>query len=119
MAKSKAGGHRPGGGIASKNLVVRTGQQKKRDIPAGVAQLGQKQGNKAMGQSQRLDYSGVEIIAGTGFKSELGNSVAAATKCGPGGSREVMKTGSQSTYGAPAQGNPMPKAKALFPGWEK
>jgi hypothetical protein len=50
---------------------------------------------------------------------KLGNEVAATTVCGVGGSRTIYKTGTQDVQGAPAQGNPMPKAKALFPGWEK
>ena len=108
-------------GIKSKNVVrkpVRTGQQKKRTIPAGVAQLGQRVGNHITNRDATA-YGGVDLFAGTGFKSELGNSVAARTKEGPGGSREVMPSGSQSMTGPVNRGEPMPKAKALFPGWEK
>jgi hypothetical protein len=36
----------------------------------------------------------------------LGNKLAAKTVCGPGGSRDVHKSGSQGQQGAPAPGNP-------------
>jgi hypothetical protein len=35
-----------------------------------------------------------------------GNEIAAATVCGPGGSREVFKTGTQQTYGSANPGGP-------------
>jgi hypothetical protein len=122
MAKSKAGGHRPGGGIASKQHVrkpVKTGAPRERVIPTGVAQLGQKQGNHAMGRGTRLDYSGVEMFGGTGLKSDLGNELSAKIECGPGGGRKVYACGSQGVQGKPSPGSPMPKARALFEGWEK
>jgi hypothetical protein len=37
---------------------------------------------------------------------------------GPGKGREVMRTGSQSCHGAPAQGNPPPAGNPLA-GWER
>src|SRR6516164_3559267 len=102
MAKNRSG-HRPGGGIASKQHVskpVRTGAPRERVIVAGVAQIGQRQGNKAMGRSERLDYSGVPLIGGTGIKSELGNSVALNVgKGGPGTGRKVYASGGQGTHG--------------------
>jgi hypothetical protein len=119
MAKSRSG-HRPGGGIASKQHVskpVRTGAQRERIRVAGIAQLGQKQGNKAMGRSERLDYSGVEAFGGTGYRSELGNTIAARTKAGPGGSREVMPTGSQCMSGPVNRGEPLVAKREIFPGF--
>jgi hypothetical protein len=38
---------------------------------------------------------------------------------GPGKGREVMRTGTQGCHGAPAKGDPTPKANSLWPGWEK
>jgi hypothetical protein len=122
MAKSKTSGHRPGGGIKSRNKVevgYRYGQQKKRTIPAGVAQLGQRQGNHIT-EKGSTPYGGVDLFAGTGFKSELGNKLAQNVgEGGPGKGRDIYKTGSQCQTGAVNPGNPLPKAKALFPGWEK
>jgi hypothetical protein len=37
----------------------------------------------------------------------------------PGRLATIYKTGTQGQTGTPAQGNPMPKARELFPGWEK
>jgi hypothetical protein len=113
-------GHRPGGGIRSRVNVetkVRTGQQKKRVIPAGPAQLGQRQGNHVTETGGRLPYGGVDLFAGTGFKSELGNAKALDVgKGGPGTGRKVYGCGTQGVQGAPAQGNAPPKGE-LFPGW--
>jgi hypothetical protein len=117
-----AKGHKAAGGIKSRNVVkkpVRVGQPRERIRHSGVAQIGQRVGDHVTNQGA-TGYGGINPFgAGQGYPSELGNSLAAATKCGPGGSREVMRSGSQGMTGAPAQGNPMPKAKALFPGWEK
>jgi hypothetical protein len=64
-------------------------------------------------------YRGIGLIGPKQPISQpLGNEIAARTQCGPGGSREVMRTGSQCQHGTPAQGNPTPKANSLWPGWE-
>ena len=98
---------------------VRTGQQKERVRPSGVAQIGQRQGNHVTQQGATA-YGGVELFAGTGFKSHLGNQVALNVGGGgPGKGRTIYKSGQQCMGGAPDRGNPTPKAKALFPGWEK
>jgi hypothetical protein len=107
-------------GIRSKNVThkpVRTGAQRERIRVAGIAQLGQMQGNHAMGRADRLPYSGVEAFGGTGFKSELGNTLAAKTKCGPGGSREVMPSGSQCMTGPVNPGQPLTPKREIFPGF--
>ena len=117
MAKGKAGG-----GIRSKNVVrkpVRTGQQRERVRPSGTAQIGQAQGNHITKQGS-TSYGGISPFrAGQGFPSEPGNTIAAKTVCGPGGSRTVMKSGSQATQGAPNPGQPMQPKGPIFPGWEK
>jgi hypothetical protein len=112
------GNHRPGGGIKSRVNVetkVRTGQQKKRAIPAGVAQLGQRQGNHVMGKADRLRYGGVEMFGGTGVKLELGNAVALNVGKGGCGTGRTLhgQAGSQGCHGTPDAGNPMPKADLL------
>jgi hypothetical protein len=122
MTKSKAGGHRPGGGIASKQHVrkpVRTGQQRERVVPAGVAQIGQRQGNHVTNKGS-TGYGGANLLAGTGYPSKLGNQVALNVGKGGCGTGRTLygQAGSQGCHGAPAQGNPKP-AGTLFPGWER
>jgi hypothetical protein len=112
--------HKPGGGAKSRVNVepgYHHGQPKKRTIPAGVAQIGQRQGNHFT-HGASSDYGGVNLFGGQGYPSELGNRLAVETKCGPGGSREVMRSGSQGMTGAPAKGNPPPAGNALA-GWER
>jgi hypothetical protein len=113
MAKSKAGG-----GPHSKQVVskpVRTGEQRQRVHPPGVAQIGQHVGNHATGKGS-LNYRGEKLFSGAGYQSRLGNEVAAGTVCGPGGSRTVQRSGVQGTHGAVNPGKPTPKGE-LFPGW--
>jgi hypothetical protein len=114
-------GHKPGGGIKSRNVAekgVRTGAPRERIRHSGVAQIGQRVGNHVTNQGA-TGYGGINPFgAGQGYPSELGNTLAARTVCGPGGSREVMRSGSQGMTGAPAKGNPKP-AGTLFPGWER
>ena len=114
MAKGKAGG-----GIRSKNVVrkpVRTGQQRERIRPSGVAQIGQRQGNHITEQGA-TSYGGIGLRAGQGFPSELGNTIAARTVCCPGGSRTIHRSGSQATQGAVNPGQPMQPKGEIFPGF--
>jgi hypothetical protein len=39
----------------------------------------------------------------------FGNEIAARTVCGPGGSREVLRSGGQGTHGATNRGSPQPQ----------
>jgi hypothetical protein len=116
MSRAKSGG-----GITSKNLVhkpVRTGAERRHIQKAGVAQIGQMQGNHTtdMGATR---YKGVDLVGPKQpISVKLGNEVAATTVCGAGGSREVMRSGSQGMTGAPAKGNPPPAGNALA-GWER
>jgi hypothetical protein len=43
----------------------------------------------------------------------LGNSVAASTVCGPGGSRSVMPSGGQGQHG-PVAGKPAPQGRDIL-----
>jgi hypothetical protein len=98
-AKSTArSSNTPGGGIGSKAVVrggVRNGQMPFGVNPGAVAQLGASQGNHVTEGPSRLSYRGERWPDKTPIGVRLGNEVAAATKCGPGGSREVFKSGSQ------------------------
>jgi len=102
-----------GGGYGSRAHVerpVKTGTGSRGTRPAGVAMFGTMQG----------DHSTAHGGAPTGYKGErlhndksfqpvpFGNEVAASTTCGPGGSREVMRSGSQGAHGAPNPGSPPP-----------
>jgi len=106
-----------GGGYGSRQHVeksVRTGTGPRSARPAGVAQIGAMQG----------DHVTTHGGASTGYKGEklhhdnrtfqptpFGNEIAARTVCGPGGSREVMSSGSQGTHGATNPGNPRPNSR--------
>jgi hypothetical protein len=125
MAKSKSGGHRPGGGIASRVNVekpVRTGKGARAIVPAGTAQLGQRVGNHITEQGATR-YGGVNLYSrGPGYnKSQYGNEVALNVKGGGPGKGYVQygQSGSQGCHGKPDAGSPMPKAKPLWDGWEK
>ena len=116
-------GHRPGGRIKSRTVVekgVRTGSPRERIRHSGVAQIGVRVGNHVTNQGA-TGYGGINPFgAGQGYPSELGNKVALNVGGGgPGKGREVMRTGTQGCHGAPAKGDPTPKANSLWPGWEK
>lgn len=111
MAKnSNSGTRRVGGGPGSrinKSVPVRTGAPASGVRPGAVSQMGESLGNKAMGVSGKLrgaaeKYSGP---APTNAGQRLGNEVAASTVCGVGGSRTVMRSGSQQ--GTAATPRPM------------
>src|SRR5215469_10651804 len=98
--------HKPAGGIASKNIVhkpVRTGPGARAVNKAWPAQVGISRGNRVQGGAEdggghTLPLSGIraEPYKGPSFNPiPQGNAVAAATVCGPGGSRNVYKSGSQ------------------------
>jgi hypothetical protein len=96
-------------GLKSKNVTrpkMRQGAPRQHVHPGGVAQQGQHVGNKAMNQ-KGTSYRGEPLFAGAGYRSELGNAVAARTECRPGGSRTVMKTGSQQVHGPVDPGQPL------------
>jgi hypothetical protein len=101
-------GHKPGGGIASKNKVSvgnRTGAPRERIRPTGTAQYGQAQGNHftEQGRDGRMssDYGGVKAHTNMpGYPSELGNKVALNVGGGgPGTGRTIYKSGSQCKTG--------------------
>jgi hypothetical protein len=93
-----------GGGITSRNkreVGFRTGKGGKATNPGYVAQLGTHVGDHTTGHKSSTGYRGEIFHKGPAYNpSKFGNELAAATKCGPGGSREVMKTGSQGTHGS-------------------
>jgi hypothetical protein len=104
-------GHRPGGGIASKQHVqtpVRTGSGSKSARPAGVAMFGQMQGSHVT-HDRESDYRGERLHNDRSFQpTPFGNEVAAKTVCKPGGSREVLPSGGQGQHGSVAGSRPGP-----------
>jgi hypothetical protein len=110
-------------GIKSRNVTrqsVRTGAARQHIQKAGVAQLGQRQGDHATNKRGSTGYSGESLIGPKHpISVKLGNEVALNVGGGgPGTGRTVHKTGSQCMTGAPNPGNPKP-AGTLFPGWER
>jgi hypothetical protein len=75
--------------------------------PAHVAQWGALVGNHATHQGKSTNYRGEPDFTRKGYAPPIGptDNVAA---CGVGGGRKVYGSGSQSTYGTPAAGNPPP-----------
>jgi hypothetical protein len=114
--------HKAAGGIKSRNVVhkpVRTGAAREHIQKAGVAQLGQMQGNHATNKGA-TNYKGVGLIGPKSpIRVPLGNEVALNVDGGgPGKGRTIYETGTQCQTGAPAQGNPPPAGNALA-GWER
>jgi hypothetical protein len=102
-----------GGGIGMNKNVrpsVRTGSGSRGTHPGGVAQLGQHVGDKAThGDPKGSGYRGEPLHNNRSFQPvSFGNEVAANTVCKPGGSREVMSSGSQGTHGSVNPGSPRP-----------
>ena len=111
MATNRSG-HRPGGGIASRQHVekpVRTGRGSKGISEGWVGQKGQLQGSHVTERGGReTSYRGEEKFTGKNFDPvKFGNEVALNVgKGGCGTGRTIYKTGSQDQHGAPAPGNP-------------
>lgn len=59
-------------------------------VPAGVAQLGQRQGNHSTNQGS-TQYGGVDMYGGKGYEPPIGPSV----QSGVGGGRDCHRSGSQ------------------------
>jgi hypothetical protein len=100
--KSKPVGHKPGGGLNSNkahNSKWRAKASPNRAVnPGYAAQLGTHVGNR----------EGVEKMGnGKALSPPLGNELAAKVTRGPGGSRDVHKSGYQNCYGNPGPGTPV------------
>jgi hypothetical protein len=103
--KKQSSGHPIGGGIGSKNVVnkpVITGKPAYGVGPGWASQLGSNIGNHATESGRNLPYRGEAMhnnLTPAGGNQPLGNAVAAATKCGVGGSRTIYASGSQGKPG--------------------
>jgi hypothetical protein len=109
-------GHIPAGGPKSRNVVeprMRTGSGSRNARPAGVAQLGQAQGDHITNRPGSTGYRGEKLHgpAERNFQPvPFGNSVALNVGQGaPGAGRTLYgKSGSQGQHGAPNPGSPRP-----------
>jgi hypothetical protein len=113
MATNK-GGHRPAGGIHSRQVVskpVRTGQRAERVHQGGAGQIGIAQGSHVMDRRRDSGYRGEPLRgalrpAGGPGGVPLGNELSVKTVCGPGGPRNLYgQSGTNQQYGAPNPGN--------------
>ena len=101
--KSKAGGGANSRQV--KQVGLKTGPNSTEKInPKGVSQLGQRFGNP-----QAIE----KIHAGTMSQVPLGNTLAPKVTCGPGGSRDVHRSGGQGQHG-PSAGGPRPEPRDIF-----
>lgn len=106
MTRKAGGGY---GSNVNKNVGVRTGAPRHVVNPRGVSQIGSSLGNHATEHRQSLKGAAESVITSkVGISQPLGNALAAATECKPGGSREVQRSGGQGTYGPVNPGQPNP-----------
>jgi hypothetical protein len=117
MAMNRSG-HKPGGGIASKQHVetpVRTGTGSHNARPSGATQLGYPIGDHSTTSGKSTGYRG-EPLHGPASRNfqpvPFGNAVSLNVgKGGPGTGRDVHATGSQGLHGSggaqKSQGRPI------------
>jgi hypothetical protein len=104
-------------GIDSKNVTrpqYKSGPGARAANPKWAASVGEARGNRAQ---SGVEGGGGVVLKGEGVRPSpykgasfnpvrQGNEVAAATVCGPGGSRTVMRSGQQGTHGSVNPGGP-------------
>jgi hypothetical protein len=108
-----------GGGIQmSKNVTgkVHGGLQTTRPVNVGgLSQYGTAVGGKIRdGSISGVNSARAVFEAPTTERVPMGNTVAASTVAGPGGSRTVMRSGTQGTHGPVVQGN-APQGRPIWP----
>jgi hypothetical protein len=106
-----------GGGYGSRQHVqipVRPGIGSKSARPQGVAMFGQMQGSHTTNRRTESSYRGEPLHNDRSFQpTKFGNEIAVRTVCKPGGSREVMASGSQGQHGSVA-GNRAPQGRQIL-----
>ena len=118
-ALSGSGGR--GGGPGSRSFSNVTtyfgGRPSDRVSPGGVSQVGENIGNHATDGGGKTLRGGVEpMMSGKLMRPgqpEMGNTLAAATVCGVGGSRTIIPTGGQGQHG-PVAGKPAPQGRPIL-----
>jgi hypothetical protein len=101
-------------GIDSKNLThrpVRTGDGARAVNTKFASRVGQSMGNKATEKRGVIPYTREDVYKPPNFNPvRHGNAVAAETVCGPGGSRNIYRSGGQHGLKAP---RPMPGGRDI------
>jgi hypothetical protein len=111
MAKPKSGGGIRGNKVVQKG--VRSGAPKTRVVNViAASQLGNKQGSHVTEKGD-LPFRREPLYGASKSQVPSGNQVAAQTKAGPGGSRTVMRSGTQAQHG-PAAGAPKPAGRDVW-----
>ena len=113
--------HRAGGGIKSavnnRSAGYKTTSRVRGVQPGGVDQLGRMLGNHTTEQGKTRNPTGarMDLYGGPSFqKTPFGNEVAAATVCGPGGSRNLYgKSGTNQIHGNVNPGHSPPRRDIL------
>jgi hypothetical protein len=114
-------GHRPGGGINSREAHkqgVKVGRSAIEMRPAGVSQIGSSMGNRVTNSGRTLSGA-VEPVQGKalpqGLSVPLGNQKALDVgKGGPGAGRVLYgQSGTNKQYG-PAAGSPKPQGREIL-----
>jgi hypothetical protein len=117
MATNRLSKGSAGGGAGSRQVTqkpVRYGQAAKGPTPGRVSQLGNLVGDHVTNKGS----TGYRGEAGFGpaphnAGQRLGNEVAASTAAGPGGSRQVFRSGAQGQHGPINPGQPTPARDIL------
>jgi len=112
-------GHRPGGGIHSKNVVqqpARTGGGSHNARPAGVSQIGYAIGDHTTNRPGSSGYRGEELHGPASRNAQFtlfGNEVALNVgRGGPGTGRTLHgQSGSQGCHGSVNPGSPRPNPR--------
>lgn len=102
-----------GGGINSRNVKsvgVKTGQPRRKVSPRGTSQIGSSLGNHSTDRREISPNAVEKVFTGKqGISQPMGNTAAASTVCGPGGSRNLYgKSGVQGVHGSVNPGLPKP-----------
>jgi hypothetical protein len=93
-----------GGGIQSsinRKVGVKVGSRTTQVVnPGGLSQLGAAQGGKLRREGSFTGVNSAKNVfdAPRGAATRMGNDLAASVKAGPGGSRTVMRSGTQGRH---------------------
>ena len=120
MAQNRMG-HKPGGGLHSKNVVqpsVKTGTGSRGTRAAGVAMFGTMQGNHVTTHGGgATDYRGERLHNDKSFQPvKFGNEVALNVGKGGCGTGRTLygQAGSQGTHGSTNPGSPRPQGRGIL-----
>jgi len=108
-------GHRPGGGLHSKQTVHSRNpkvEPRARAInPSAVNQLGNFDGDHVTHRGDSTGYRGEPLVRGAGYNAPVGPTNMMPS--GPGSGREVMRSGQQGQHGSVA-GSRAPQGRDIL-----